>query len=214
METVVILRHKVLEGTIWQLRQFSRRIKRMASSPPSIRTELSFILLLSTGASSAPCYMAGNDPVLRVSSQESRLRRTKGSSRKPPRQYHRMPYDSHGCYMKVGRYDATVDSIRVMPHTFNMSGLFCCFVCVCVCARLCTRGVYSLWRIGVLHWELSERAQDTLCFRITDTLEFESRPNLYLNRLSQQTAQVRPRNGAEKNMGQTGILGVLDCSLP
>ncbi|CAE7937847.1 GABRR3 [Symbiodinium necroappetens] len=31
-------------------------------------------------------------------------------------QYHRMPYDSHGCYMKVGRYDATVDSIRVRPR--------------------------------------------------------------------------------------------------
>ncbi|CAE7463131.1 unnamed protein product, partial [Symbiodinium sp. CCMP2456] len=35
-------------------------------------------------------------------------------------QYHRMPYDSHGCYMKVGRYDATVDSIRVRPRNGNM----------------------------------------------------------------------------------------------
>lgn len=31
-------------------------------------------------------------------------------------QYHRMPYDQHGCFMKIGRFDETTESIQVRPR--------------------------------------------------------------------------------------------------
>ena len=35
---------------------------------------------------------------------------------KCPMQYHRMPYDSHGCFMKIGHYDATTRTFHVRPR--------------------------------------------------------------------------------------------------